>query len=152
MPMTRVQMLQAMPIFGAVDEATINWLLEGATMRPVNQGECVFREGDMDSSVYVIEAGRFTVYRHWNGKDYRLREHGPGDFFGEMALMDCKPRSATVVAETNGHLIQITATQLGELYEFRPEQYTLIVMNLGREVCRRLRDADKRLFLAELGV
>ena len=150
MPQTRVEMLQTMPIFGAIDEATVSSLLQGATMRAVSQGEYVFREGDMGSSVYIIQDGKFTVYRHWNGHDYRLREQGPGDCFGEMALMDCKPRSATVVADTDGHLIQITAAQLGELYELRPEQYMLIMMNLGREVCRRLRDADKRLFLAEL--
>lgn len=142
-------MLQAMPIFGAIDEAAIDWLLEGATMRTVSHGETVFREGDRDSSIYVIEEGRFTVYRHWGGKDYRLRELGPGDCVGEMALMDCKPRSATLVADTDGHLMQITAAQLAGLYEHRPEQYTLILMNLGREVCRRLREADSRLFVAE---
>ena len=152
MSQTRVQMLQAMPIFGAIDAAAIDWLLEGATMRTVSQGESVFREGDMDSSIYVIEVGRFTVYRHWQGRDYRLRELGPGDCVGEMALMDCKPRSATVVADTDGQLIQITAAQLAGLYEHRPEQYTLILMNLGREVCRRLRDADSRLFVAERGL
>lgn len=150
MPQTRAQILQEMPIFGAVDEATIDWLLKGATMRVVNRGDYVFREGDMDSSVYVIQDGEFTIYRHWDGKDYRLREQKQGDFFGEMALMDCQPRSATVVADSDGHLIQITAAQLGELYQLRPEQYTLIVMNLGREVCRRLRDADERLFRVEV--
>ena len=150
MPQTQIQMLQATPIFGAIDEATINWLLQGATMHAVSQGEHVFREGDIGSSVYVIQEGKFTIYRHWNGKEYRLREPRAGDFFGEMALMDCSTRSATVVADTDGRLIQITAAQLGELYALRPEQYTLIIMNLGREVCRRLRDADKRLFFAEL--
>ena len=95
MPQTRVQILQAMPIFGAIDESAINWLLEGAVLRAVSRGECIFREGDMDSSIYVIEDGNFTVYRHWGGRDYRLRELGTGDCFGEMALMDCTPRSAT---------------------------------------------------------
>jgi CRP-like cAMP-binding protein len=64
-----------------------------------------------------------------------------------MALMDFKPRSATVSTDTNCTLIQISAAQLGELYGKEPEQYTLIMMNLGREVCRRLKEADKRLFL-----
>ena len=150
MPQTQMQLLQAMPIFGGIDEATITWLLEGATMHDISRGGCVFREGDVDSSVYVIEEGEFTVYRHWNHKDYRARQLGPGDCFGEMALLDCKPRSATVRADTDGRLIQITAARLGDLYGPRPEQYTLILMNLGREVCRRLRDADERLFRADL--
>lgn len=150
MPQTRMQLLQAMPIFGGVDEATITWLLEGAAMHDVKCGECVFHEGDVDSSVYVIEAGNFSVYRHWDNKDYRARVLGPGDCFGEMALIDCKPRSATVRADTDGRLIQMTAAQLGDLYGPRPEQYTLILINLGREVCRRLRDADNRLFQANL--
>ena len=149
MQQTRVEMLHAMPIFGAIDDAAILWLLDGAVSSTLAEGECVFREGDLDASVYVIEQGRFVAYRHWSGNDYRLRELGPGDCFGEMALIDCKPRSATVVAETSGRLIQITAAQLSELYATRPEQYTLVVMNLGREVCRRLRDADKRLFFTE---
>lgn len=146
----RVQTLQAMPIFGAVDAETVVWLLDGAAVRDIDPGGYVFREGDMDPSVYVIELGRFTVFRHWQGTDYRLRELGPGDCFGEMALMDCQPRSANVVTRHGGRLIQVTAVQLAELYDRRPEQYTLIVMNLGRELCRRLRDADRRLFLAEL--
>lgn len=146
----RVQTLQSMAIFGAVDEATIARLLRGVTIRTVRSGEFVFREGDLDPSVYVIEAGQFTVHRHWGGRTYQLRELKTGDCFGEMALMDCKPRSASVLAESDGRLIQVTAAQLGELYEREPEQYTLIMLNLGREVCRRLRDADKRLFLNEI--
>jgi CRP-like cAMP-binding protein len=67
-----------------------------------------------------------------------------------MALIDCKPRSATVRADTDGRVIRITAEQLGDLYGPKPEQYTLILMNLGREVCRRLRDADERLFRIDL--
>lgn len=149
---SRVKMLQAMPIFGAIDEGTIQWLLDGARISTVRGDEYVFRESDLDASVYIIEEGQFVVFRHWSGRDYLLRELGPGDCFGEMALIDCKPRSATVIAKTPGRLIQITAAQLGELYSIGPDQYTLIMMNLGREVCRRLRDADKRLFLADVGM
>lgn len=141
-----------MPIFGAIDEGTVQWLLSGARIISVGRDEYVFREGDLDASVYIIEEGQFVVSRHWSGQDYLLRELGPGDCFGEMALIDCKPRSAAVIAKTSGRLIQITAAQLGELYSIKPEQYTLVLMNLGREVCRRLRDADKRLFLADIGV
>jgi CRP/FNR family transcriptional regulator, cyclic AMP receptor protein len=147
---TRVQILQEMPIFGGATESTIKTLLEGARINELSRGDTVFREGELDTSIYVIEFGRVSVFRHWEGDNYKLRELSEGDCFGEMALMDFKPRSATVIADTDCSLIQISAAQLGALYGNDPAQYTLILMNLGREVCRRLREADKRLFLMEV--
>jgi CRP-like cAMP-binding protein len=146
----RIQILQKMPIFGAIKDETVEFLLKGATIRYLSRGDTVFQEGELDTTVYVIEQGRVSIYRHWQGESYKLRELSQGDCFGEMALMDFKPRSATVFADTDCSLIQISAAQLGQLYASEPEQYTLIMMNLGREVCRRLREADKRLFLSEV--
>lgn len=146
----RVEILQEMPIFGGAKESTIRFLLDGASIRELTRGETVFQEGELDTSVYIIEHGRISVIRHWEGEKYKLRELAKGDCFGEMALMDFKPRSATVYADTDCSLIQISAAQLGELYTIDPQQYTLIMMNLGREVCRRLREADKRLFLHDI--
>lgn len=149
MTIDRVTTLQAMPIFGAVNAAAITWLLDGADFPSVCRDEVVFREGERDASVYVVEAGRFVVWRQWQGEGHRLRELGVGDCFGEMALIDCQPRSATVVAREDGRLIRITSARLMGLYGRDPEQYTLIMLNLGRELCRRLRDADTRLFVAD---
>ncbi|MCU7842995.1 MAG: cyclic nucleotide-binding domain-containing protein [Candidatus Thiodiazotropha sp. (ex Monitilora ramsayi)] len=143
----RLKILQAMPIFGGVDEATLNFILDDADRTEVKTGEFFFREGDQDNSVYVLEQGSVAVYRHWQDHRYKLRELGEGDCFGEMALMDFQPRSAEVVATENASAIQVSAVQLAKLYERNPEQYTMIYMNLGREVCRRLREADKRLFI-----
>ena len=115
MPQTRVQILQAMPVFGAIDESAINWLLDGARVRAVSRGECVFREGDMDSSIYVIEEGRFTVYRHWGGRDYRLRELGTGDCFGETSHVTDAKRNATIRAADDVELLSVSATLLEQV-------------------------------------
>jgi CRP-like cAMP-binding protein len=143
-------MLQQMPIFGAVNEAILELILNKAKIVEMAENECFFREGDLDNSIYIIEQGHVAVYRHWNKKRYKLRELHEGDCFGEMALMDCKPRSAEVVALRNSRAIQVTAAQLAEIYNSDSKQYMLIYMNLGREVCRRLRDADSRLFMREI--
>jgi CRP-like cAMP-binding protein len=135
-----------MPIFGGVNEATLELILNKAKVVEVAVNGCFFREGDLDNSIYIIERGRVAVYRNRDGKRHKLRELGVGDCFGEMALMDFKPRSAEVVALKASTAIQVTAAQLAELYNNDSAQYTLIYMNLGREVCRRLRDADSRLF------
>jgi CRP-like cAMP-binding protein len=150
MQVSRLQILQEMPIFGGVNEATLELILEKAEVVKVAVNGYFFREGDLDNSIYIIERGRVAVYKYWDGKRYKLRELGVGDCFGEMALMDFKPRSAEVVALEESSAIQVTAAQLAELYNNDSKQYTLIYMNLGREVCRRLRDADSRLFIHEI--
>ena len=146
----RLRILQEMPIFGGVTEATLMSILDQAKIVEVKKGSYYFREGDLDNSIYVIEQGHVAVYRYWNEKRYKLRELGEGDCFGEMALMDFKPRSAEVVALSDSSAIQVTAAQLAELFSTDSEQYTLIYMNLGREVCRRLREADSRLFIHDI--
>lgn len=54
----------------------------------VRRDDVVFREGERDA-VYVVEAGCFDVRRYWRGEDFWLRELGVGEWFGEMALIDC---------------------------------------------------------------
>jgi CRP-like cAMP-binding protein len=63
-----------------------------------------------------------------------------------MALMDMYPRSASVQAETDSSAFKISSAALLDLYQHDMEQFTLLQMNLGREVSRRLREADERLF------
>jgi len=147
---TRLRILQEMPIFGGVAASTLEHLLNGAELVQSEEGDTVFKEGDLDNSIYVIEKGRVGVYRSWQGREYKLRELGRGDCFGEMALIDCKPRSATVRALEDCSAIRISVVQMGELYSTNSKHHALIYMNLAREVCRRLRAADQHLFIKEV--
>lgn len=143
-------MLQEMPIFGGVVESVLEQLLQGAEFVEVEAGGTLFKEGDLDNSVYVLEKGRVGIYRVWQGREYKLRELAEGDCLGEMALIDCKPRSATVRALEACAAIKISVAQMGQLYATDPAYHALIYMNLAREVCRRLRVADQRLFINEV--
>lgn len=147
----KLQLLQSMPIFGAVQSDVLQKLLQHCNHLTVEKGQHFFLEGDLAQSMFVLEKGHVVVYRKWDGLLYKLRELQAGDCFGEMALMDCKPRSASVQAVENCQAIEIGASQLSGLYEHFPEQYVLIQMNMGREVCRRLREADERLFEKTVG-
>ncbi|MET0064762.1 MAG: cyclic nucleotide-binding domain-containing protein [Candidatus Thiodiazotropha sp.] len=148
---SRLKILQSMPIFGGITDATLTYLLERAEILDVATGGYFFREQEIDNSIYILEQGRVTIYRTWQGREYHLRDLATGDCFGEMALMDCKPRSAAVRALEPCRAIRIEAGLMYQLYGVDPEQYLMIYMNLGREVCRRLRDADNRLFLKRCG-
>jgi len=147
---SRIHLLQSMPIFGGIDENTLELILRQASYIELKKGKHFFREGESAATLYVLETGSVTVYRTWKGLKYPLRTLGAGDCFGEMALIDCSPRSASVQASQRCQAIEISTSLFAEIYSEYPQQYTLIHMNMGRELCRRLRDADTRLFMANV--
>lgn len=70
----------------------------GALGRVYRDGETIVRQGEMGDCMFVIQEGSVEVLREEGGRTYRLTELGPGEFFGEMALCEKEPRSATVRA------------------------------------------------------
>ncbi len=151
MQLTRIELLQRMPIFGAIREDFLLMLLTNASAVDVRAGDYFFRENDQADSMFVLEAGRVAVIKGWRGHDFVLHGLDVGDRFGEMALMNMFPRSASVRAEKDCSAIEIGADGLLHLFEWDVEQFALIQMNIGREVCRRLRAADEMLFRAKTG-
>jgi CRP-like cAMP-binding protein len=140
-----------MPVFGALREDSLLLLLEHARTVEVKAGDYYFRENDQANSMFVLEAGRVAVIKSWRGQDFVLHELVAGDCFGEMALMDMFPRSASVRADEDCGAIEIGGDGLLHLFERDVEQFALIQMNIGREVCRRLRATDELLFRARMG-
>ena len=147
----RIALLQGMPIFGAISEATLEFLVARAQPVSLAAGECFFREDDSPTGMFVLEAGHVRVTRIRDGQQFLLQEFGPGDCFGEMALMDLHPRSASVHAVDACRAIEIRPGDLYELYERDCAQFALIQMNMGREICRRLRAADDLMFAIDAG-
>ena len=120
-------------------------------MVAVPEGGYYFRENDPANSMFVLEAGHAVVVKGWRGRELQMRELAPGDCFGEMALMDLSPRSASIRALQACTAIELTPADLHRLYQFDAEQFLLVQMNIGREVCRRLRLTDDMLFRARMG-
>jgi len=146
MQTTRIQLLQHMALFGALRQETLQFLLEQARSKSVPAGEYFFREKDPADCLYVLETGRAAVVKSWQDGEFVLRHLERGDCFGEMALMDLFPRSASVRAVADCDAISLAPGDLYRLFERDAEQFALIQMNMGREVCRRLRESDEQLF------
>jgi CRP-like cAMP-binding protein len=148
----RIDLLKQMPIFGGIRNDILAFLLDRSAMVRVRRSEFFFREGDAAQAMFVLETGRAAILKLWRGEQHVLRTLEQGDCFGEMALMDMKSRSASVVATEDCTAIELSAGCLFELYERDLEQFTLIQMNMGREVSRRLRETDDRLFDTMMGI
>ncbi|MEO8058124.1 MAG: cyclic nucleotide-binding domain-containing protein [Burkholderiales bacterium] len=147
----RLELLQRMPIFGAIRDDALLFLLAQAREVSVAAGAYFFRENDQANSMFVLETGRVVVFKSWQDRDVVLNNMEAGDCFGEMALMDLCPRSASVRAEADCVAIELGTGDLMRLFERDAEQFALVQMNMGREVCRRLRATDEMLFRARMG-
>jgi CRP/FNR family transcriptional regulator, cyclic AMP receptor protein len=141
-----IELLKQMPVFGGIRNDALQFLLDRSPIVAVTQDEFFFREGDAAHSMFVLESGKVAILKFWNGEQRLLQRLDRGDCCGEMALMDMMSRSASVRALEDCTAIEIATASLFDLYEKDLEQFTLIQMNMGREVSRRLRIADERLF------
>lgn len=144
----RIELLQRMPVFGGVSHKTLVYLENHAHIVSVRQGEFFFGEGALADAVFVLDEGQALVLKSWHGDIYRLNSLLVGDCFGEMAIIEMSPRSAAVKAVEDCRAIKISTGVLYDVYEQQSDQYLLILMNMAREISRRLRLADERSFLA----
>ncbi len=142
----RIELLQQMPIFGGLRAEALAILLDHAVTVHVPAQAFFFREGDPAVSMFVLERGRVAVLRSWKGRELVLSRFEQGDCFGEMALLDLFPRSASVRAEADCTAIELTPAHLYQLYERDAAQFAMVQMNIAREISRRLRETDDLLF------
>ena len=138
--------LQEIALFGGLNTNALELILSFAPVVSVPDGGYFFHEGDEALSMFVLRTGEVAVLKAWEGHDYVLRRLGPKDCFGEMALMDLEPRSASVLAVSDCTALELSGRTLDQLYVAQPEQFTVLQMNMGREVSRRLRGSNRQLF------
>jgi CRP-like cAMP-binding protein len=135
--------LRNVALFGALSDDALEHLVSTLNVVQPNSGDVLFNEGESAGDMYVVLDGEIEVLkRSRQGSDSRVAMLGPGDWFGEMSIVDVQPRSATVRAIAPSRLLRITAKDLDALYRFDLKAYSLIVLNLARELSRRLRVAN----------
>jgi CRP-like cAMP-binding protein len=145
------ELLGQVPIFGGLSPQILDRIIDAGSIGDVPAGAQVIAEGDPARSVFVVCEGELEIRKRGaQGSEVRLAVLRVGDCVGEMSLIDIQPRSASVCALTPAVLFRLGHAEIGKLYQTQPEVYTLLVLNIAREISRRLRVADK--VLADLGV
>jgi CRP-like cAMP-binding protein len=146
----RRELLRNTALFGGVADDALDRLVSLSTPREVAEDAHFFREGERGASAFLLEEGRVAVLKRFRDADHLLRELVRGDCFGEVALFDFGTRSASIRALAPCRALEIPARALRQLSETHLKDFAILYMNLGREVSRRLRLADERLFRAYL--
>ena len=139
------------PFFGGLPEASLDLMVSMLVERRFDAGATVVAEGEPGRSMFIVHAGQLVVSRRLDsGRSIRMSGLEPGDFFGEMTLIEMQNRSATVVAENPTVLYELTARDLYKCYKTDIHAYVIVMQNINRELCRRLRRADRRIAELEM--
>lgn len=137
-----VDLLASVPLFEALAREDLARVAEVAVRRRFQADEVVFREGDASSTAYIIRSGRARAIRqHGDGRSITLAHFGPGDIFGELAMLDDERRSATVETLEPSEAIAILGADMRRLLREHPDLAVKLVISLGR----RLRETNERL-------
>ncbi len=126
------EILRAIPIFSDLSKRQLNALSRTARTQSFEPGQVICEEGHTGVGLHVIEDGEVEVEIGGTSK----RQMGAGAFFGEVALLDGGPRSATVIAKTPTKTLSLTSWDFKSLLEQHPE----IAAKMLPELARRLRD------------
>jgi CRP-like cAMP-binding protein len=137
-----IEVLHRVPLFATLPEEDLAEVAAVATPRRFDSGAVVFREGDASNTCYVIRSGHAQATReHPDGRTITLARFGPGDMFGELAMLDDERRSATIETLEDLDTVAIQGPDMRRLLREHPEIAVKLIIALGR----RLRETNERL-------
>jgi len=135
-------LLRTIPLFSGVKDPQLEQIASVATPRKVVRGTAIVRAGDSTDSLYILINGSARVMNSdEEGREVILSILGPGDFFGEMGLIDGSPRSADVVAAESCELLVITKADFTRCLQENFE----VALNIMKRLVERLREADRKI-------
>lgn len=128
-------MLKDVGGFEGLSDEQIGLLTNRAAVRSYSRGAIIVNEGDEGNSLFLIQSGSVKAFlSDENGREVVLSTQGPGEYFGDLALFDDEPRSASIMALEPCKLMIITKTQLRDAIKEDPEIGFILLHGLAKRV------------------
>ncbi len=108
-------------------------------------GEKIFEQGEQPSHIYIVESGSVKLVVSRDNTNLELIVFDAGCLFGEASVIGIQPHCATAVAVEDTELIVLSRTALLSIYESDTELFSMLILNIAREVCRRLHASNQTL-------
>jgi len=139
-PAETVAFLREVRLFKGVAVPELSVLGASLRERALKRGQVLFREGDVGEEMFLVRQGSIVISKPVTGRvEQVLARIGPGDFFGEMALFDHSPRSATVQSDSESSLLVLDRAGLRQLTEESPRAAAAFFHALVQVFIERLR-------------
>ncbi len=142
--------LSSLDLFKELRGRELGHLVKSLHSRVYKEGEVIFMEGDIGRALFILETGKvFLTKKDQGGKMRKLFTLEPGDFFGEMALLEQLPRTATATASERSVIHLLYRSDLEEILTFYPRVGVTIMTYLAQLMSSRLRHASKMAMLQQ---
>jgi CRP/FNR family cyclic AMP-dependent transcriptional regulator len=142
--------LASIPLFYGLDPETREVVKRHSALRSVRRNTVVIQKGDESGVLYVVISGRLKVsVADEQGKEVILNTLGPGDYFGELAILGDTPRTATVVSLEDSNLLTLSRMAFLELVREQPDIALAVIRNLTARVAQ-LTEQVGRLALGDV--
>ncbi len=142
--------LPEVPLFAGFGTADIKAITVHMQRKQFDKGAVVFREGDAGDDVLIVTKGSASAYLQLpNGANVRLATFAPGTVFGELAVLDRGPRSATVIADGEFVCYSLSRANYTALASQAPQTAIQFLTAIGRELSGRLRSANRTIHQLE---
>lgn len=139
-----ISLLENVPIFAGLEPVALELLLEHSARLDYAADAVVVREGEASNLLFLIGSGSVRILKNYGQQNQLdLTALAAKDFFGEMCIIDTLPRMATVVTREPSTLFSISTAAFHRLYHQMPAQHSILILNIARDLARRLRRLDE---------
>lgn len=135
--------LQKISLFGAIPEAGLDTIINRAEHQVLEAGEILFREDEPSSAIYILLEGKVKIVNNYGTEPLEIIELSTGSSLGEASLLGIQPHSATALVTEKASIMVITRTLLNSLHKENLELFSLLILNMARELARRIKRYSK---------
>jgi CRP-like cAMP-binding protein len=139
--MVNPESLQKYSLFGGLDAEQVELILPLMIQETFGPDELIITEGKPNDKIYFLIEGTVAVTKN----NIALSRFGEGEEFGEIEVLDVMPSVASIKSISNVKVMSISNKALRDIYKIDVKIFSLIIMNLARDLSRRLRRMDEKL-------
>lgn len=142
---TVLPILNKISLFGGLDDTQLYSVFQMLETEHYRKGEFIFRQGDAPDHIRIVHTGRVRIVEEVDGTPMELAEFDAGQCFGETAVIAIHPHTAGAVALEDCAMLVIPREKLFGLYHTDSKLFGMLMLNIAREACRRLKKTENTM-------
>ena len=137
--------LNRISLLGGLDDAQLYTVFRLLQTEHYCRGVFIFRQGEAPDHIRIVHTGRVRIVEEVEGTLMELAEFEAGECFGEVSVIAIHPHTASALALEECDLLVIPREKLFQLYDTDPKLFGMLILNIAREACRRLKKAENTM-------